>query len=73
MPKTFGAWLKAQQHRKDSIGDLAQDFITACKWRKEHPPAFEPEDLELQMTCLGACDAAYEALDAAAAEWRASQ
>ena len=71
MPKTFGAWLKAQQDRNDPVGDLARDFIDACRWRKEHPPAFEPDDLKLQMDCLGASDAAYDAFDAACAEWRA--
>lgn len=73
MPKTFGAWLKAQQHRDDQIGDLAKDFITACKWRKEHPLAFQPEDLQLQMTCLGACNAAQQAFKAACKEWKASR
>ena len=73
MAQSFGSWLKAQQHRDDPIGELAGDFLTACKLRKEHPPAFEPEDLQLQMTCLGACDAARQAFDAACREWRASR
>jgi len=73
MPKTFGAWLKAQQERNDPVGDLARDFIDACRWMKNDPMAMSPGSVTLQMACLNACSEAYEALDAAAAEWEGSR
>ena len=73
MTTTFGSWLIDQQHRNDPIGDLAKDFSSACKWRNEDPAAKSPDQVSFQMDCLGACDLAYEALDAAATEWRRSR
>lgn len=73
MPKTFGAWLKAQQHRDDPIGDLAEDFIDACRWRKEDPLIKTRDQVAFQMASLSACAEAYKALDAAELEWKASR
>jgi hypothetical protein len=77
MAQSFGSWLKAQQHRDDAIGDLAQDFLSACRWRKEDPLTKTRDHVAFQMACLGACSDAYQALDAAAAEcaaeWQASR
>jgi hypothetical protein len=73
MAQSFGSWLKAQQHRDDAIGDLAQDFLSACRWRKEDPLTKTRDHVAFQMACLSACSDAYEALDAAAAEWQASR
>lgn len=73
MTKTFGAWLKAQQHRDDLVGDLARDFISACRWREEDPLTKTRDHVAFQMGCLSACPEAYEALDVAAIEWQASR
>jgi hypothetical protein len=73
MTQAFGTWLKDQQHRDDPIGDLANDFISACKWRKETPDAKTTDGVQFQMACLGASNEAYAALDQAVAEWKASR
>lgn len=73
MAQTFGAWLKRQAHRDDFIGDLAQDFLTACKWRDSDPSALDEAGIRYQMACLGACTKAYTALDDAVVEWKASR
>jgi hypothetical protein len=41
--------------------------------RKEDPLAKTRDHVAFQMACLSACSDAYEALDAAAAEWQASR
>ena len=73
MAQSFGSWLKAQRDRNDPVGDLAQDFITACKWRDEDPDLKDPHHVRFQMDCLSASSEAHAALDAAAAEWQASR
>lgn len=73
MAKSFGSWLKAQQHRDDPIGDLAQDFITACKWRKENPERLGDDDVRFQMDCLSASVEAIRAFRQAKREWSASR
>lgn len=73
MNQSFGSWLQAQQHRNDPIGDLAQDFAQACRLRKEDPLTKTRDHVAFQMACLSACTEAYEALDAAAAEWSVSR
>jgi hypothetical protein len=73
MTQAFGTWLKQQQHRDDPIGDFAQDFITACKWRKENPSTKTTDHVRFQMACLSASAEAYDALKQATAEWEASR
>lgn len=73
MTESFGTWLKDQAHRDDPIGDLAKDFISACKWRNEDPAAKAPHHVRYQMGCLDASTEAYAALDQAAAEWQGSR
>lgn len=74
MAKSFGSWLKAQQHRDDPIGDLAQDFLADIK-RTEHPwPShWSVTTLRHRLEFQCACDGAFEALDQAVAEWKASR
>lgn len=73
MTQPFGAWLKDQQHRNDPTGDLAKDFLSACRVRKEDPLTKAHDDVRFQMACMSACSDAYEALEAAVAEWQASR
>lgn len=73
MAKSFGSWLKAQKHRNDLIGDLAKDFITACRWREEDPLTKTRDHVAFQMACMNACSEAFEALDAAELEWKVSR
>jgi hypothetical protein len=73
MAQSFGTWLKHQSERGDAIGDFAADFVTACRWRKENPRTKTRDHIYFQMACMSACSEAYEALDAAAAEWEASR
>jgi hypothetical protein len=73
MAQSFGAWLKAQQDRNDLVGDLASDFITACKWRDEDPELMTTDHVRFQMGCLSASLDAYRALAKASKEWQRSR
>lgn len=74
MAKSFGSWLKAQQHRDDPIGDLAQDFLSDIK-RTEHgwPSHWSAKTLRHRLMFLAAPDAVFAALDQAVEEWEASR
>lgn len=73
MAQSFGAWLKRQADRNDPVGDLAQDFLCACKWRKEDPDEMTRDSIHFQMGCLGAGLDAYRALAKASKEWQSAR
>lgn len=61
--KTFISWLKAQNKRNDSVGDLARDVIRDT----EQPQSLE--DIKDSMAMYGACDGAHKALNKALLEY----
>ena len=74
MAKSFGSWLKAQQHRDDPIGDLAQDFLADSKHTQHGWPShWSATGLRHRLMFLAAPDAVFAALDQAVAEWEASR
>lgn len=74
MPKTFGAWLKAQQHRDDDVGDLAQNFLKDIKRTPYRRPSdWTPSKLWWRMKGQGASAIALCIWHKAQDEWRASR
>jgi hypothetical protein len=73
MAQSFGSWLKAQQHRDDPIGDLAQDFLRDIK-STEHgwPSSWSATTLRHRLMFLDASGPVFDALEQAKAEWDAS-
>lgn len=71
---TFGRWLLIQVSRHDPIGDLARDIAEGCPCIACADPDRDPNywtiaDVVRDLDDHSACDAAYEALERAAAEW----
>lgn len=71
---TFGAWLAAQNHRDDPVGDLARDYLEQCGCdtgscnHQGRPQSVE--EVRQDLDDHGAIPEAYGALDRAAAEWQ---
>ncbi|MGN7704078.1 hypothetical protein [Cellulosimicrobium sp. 22601] len=71
-PQTFHAWLTAQRHRNDPVGDLARDYVLGARLTRAeggHRRATDPDDLRALLLDLRACDGALDSLDLAATEW----
>lgn len=74
MTKTFGTWLKAQQHRDDNVGDLAQDFIRDIRRTAYRRPSdWTPSKLFNRMKASNASAIALCAWRTAKREWEASR
>jgi hypothetical protein len=74
MAQSFGSWLKAQQHRDDAIGDLAQDFLLDIKRTPfKRPSDWSPTKLFWRMKARGASACVRCLLPRAEREWKASR
>lgn len=70
---TFGGWLRKQTARRDPTGDLARDYVQPCPCRfckGRTSRRYGVMGVREEMDRHDAIPEAYEALDAAATEWR---
>jgi hypothetical protein len=70
MANSFGTYLKRQKDRDDFVGDLAQDFIDDCKFRKVHPSIYKTPDQLWEVASHRMCAEARRAFNEAAFEFQ---
>jgi hypothetical protein len=74
---SFGTWLSLQAERRDPVGDLARDFLGddgcgRCSDVAEEAESMGVQDVAASMTAHGAAPVAFDAFNAACAEWTGS-
>lgn len=75
-PDTFAWWLAEQAHRRDPVGDLARDYLMPCPCSaclSRTARRYSVAGVREEMDDHDAIPAAYDALDRAAAEWKAAR
>lgn len=69
---TFAEWLQQQDHRDDTVGDLARDFTAAARIGM-HGHHYDTPEALLAALPRTASTEAREATEQAGNEWRATQ